>query len=50
MWRRRRESAQPTDTADLETRWIRLLKRRRELLTAMRDDLGLEIGSEDAQA
>jgi hypothetical protein len=39
-------TVQPTDPADLNTRWTRLLGRRRELMTAMRDDLGLEISSE----
>lgn len=42
-------TVQPTDPADLDARWMRLLKRRREVLTAMRDDLGLEIGSEDPE-
>jgi hypothetical protein len=42
-------AVQPTDAADLNARWMRLLKRRRELLAAMRDDLGLEIGSEDPE-
>lgn len=41
--------ARPTDPADLDARWMRLLKRRRELLTSMRDDLGLEIGSGDPE-
>ena len=42
-------AARPTDPADLDARWMRLLKRRRELLTSMRDDLGLEIGSGDPE-
>jgi hypothetical protein len=42
-------AAQPTDPSDLDARWMRLLRRRRELLTAMRDDLGLEIDSENQE-
>jgi len=41
-------TVRPTDPAYLNARWMRLLKRRRELLTAIRDDLGLEISSEDS--
>lgn len=42
-------ATQPTDAADLNARWDRLRKRRRELLTAMREDLGLETTPEGAE-
>lgn len=42
-------AVQPTDPAELNARWMRLLRRRRDLLAAMRVDLGLEIGSEDPE-